>query len=315
MSREASSPSTDVVLAVASRTEAWRDAFQRLLPQARLHLWPQGPDIVDFAVVLRPPSELFERVRIKRAIFNLGAGVDNLIAMPATPRDVPIVRLEDAGMAEQMAEYVTLAVLRAYREADAYAAQQCDGVWEQRSRLPKTAFSIGFLGFGVLGQAVTQALRTFAFPVLAWRRSPAASRDVTTYTGEDGLRELLAQSRVLVVMLPSTPATAGLLNRRTLSWLPRGAHIVNVARGALVVEPDLLALLDEGHIASATLDVFATEPLPAGHPFWLHPRIVVTPHVSALTLVDESAAQIAAKLVAMCNDAAVSGVVDARSGY
>lgn len=304
-----------VVLASASHAEEWQAAFGRLLPEMKLHVWPDAPPAVDYALVWKPPPALFQRVRVRRAIFNLGAGVDSLLCVATLPRDVPIVRLEDAGMAVQMAEYVTLAVLRAYREADAYADQQGEQRWQPRSRLPKATFGIGVLGLGVLGQAVARALRTFEFPLYGWSRAPRTVAGVTAFAGEDGLREMLARTRVLVALLPSTPDTRGMLDRKTLGLLPAGAHLVNVARGDLVVERDLLDLLDEGHLASATLDVSECEPLPPGHRFWHHPRIVLTPHVSAATLVGESAAQVAAKLRAIARDEAVSGVVDLQRGY
>jgi len=225
------------------------------------------------------------------------------------------VRLEDAGMAEQMAEYVALAVLLAYRERDAYAAQQRAGEWRQRPRLAKPAFGVGLLGLGVLGQVVAGALRAFGFPLYGWSRTARDVSGVQTFTGQDGLAQLLAKSRVLVVLLPLSDATRGLVDRHLLAQLPRGAHLVNIARGGLVVDDDLLAALDSGQLASATLDVFEPEPLPAGHPFWHHPKIVLTPHVSAVTLVDESAAQVAAKLRAMLRGETVSGIVDRQRGY
>ncbi len=305
----------DVLLAVGSEAEQWRDALARAATGVRIHVWPDAPETVDFAIVSKPPAAVFERVSVRCGIFNLGAGVDALLALPSLPRDVPVIRLEDAGMAGQMAEYVTLAVLRTYREQSAYAGQQHERRWHQRPRLPKSDFAIGVLGCGVLGQAVAGALRRFDFPVYGWSRSPRTLSGVTTYAAERGLREMLPRSRVLVVLLPSTSATRGLLDRTTLARLPVGAHLVNVARGALVVENDLIDLLDEGHLASATLDVFETEPLPSGHRFWHHPKIVLTPHVSAATLVEESAAQVAAKLAAMARGEPVSGVVDARRGY
>ena len=240
----------------------------------------------------KPPEALFTQCHIRRAIFNLGAGVDALMAMRTLPRDVPVIRLEDAGMAIQMAEYVALAVLRAYREQDAYALAQREARWSPRRRLDKSTFCIGLLGVGVLGRGVLKALRALEFPVAGWSRSSGMIDDVTVASGENGLQELLAKTRVLVVLLPDTSQTRGMLDRRLLSRLPAGAHVVNIARGPLIVENDLLALLDEGHLASATLDVFDEEPLPPGHRFWHHPRIVITPHVSAATLVDVSVGQV-----------------------
>ncbi|HVE49966.1 MAG TPA: glyoxylate/hydroxypyruvate reductase A [Casimicrobiaceae bacterium] len=279
-----------------------------------MHVWPDAPDEVDFALVWKPAPEVFERVRVRRAIVNLGAGVDALIELPTLPAEIPIVRLTDAGMAMQMTEYVTLAALRAYREQDAYAKSQHAAQWQPRGRLAKQDFAVGLLGVGVLASAVAKALRTFDFPVLGWRRSATPSPGIEAFA-HDELFKMLAQTRMLVAMLPLTAATRGLLNRTTLTKLPRGAHLVNVARGPLVVEQDLLDLLDEGHLASATLDVFDEEPLPSTHRFWHHPKIVLTPHVSAATLVDESARQVAAKIRAMLRGESVEGVVDRSVRY
>jgi glyoxylate/hydroxypyruvate reductase A len=226
-----------------------------------------------------------------------------------------VLRLTDAGMAEQMAEYVVLAVLAAFREQRAYARQQREGRWTQRPRLDKSQFTVGLLGLGVLGSAVAEALRPFGFPLAAWTARPRTVPGIATYQGDDGLRRMLATTRVLCCLLPSTPATRGLLDADTLGRLPRGAHLVNVARGDLVVDADLVALLDRGHLASATLDVFREEPLPPGHPFWHHPGIVLTPHVSAVTLIDASAAQLAPRLRALLRGEAVEGIVDRARGY
>jgi glyoxylate/hydroxypyruvate reductase A len=305
----------DVLLAATAQASAWREAFAQALPDARLHVWPRAPKAVDFALVWKPPPEVFEKVRVRTAIFNLGAGADALLAISTLPRGVPIVRLEDAGMAMQMAEYVTLAVLGAYREQRVYAEQQREARWRQRERLRKQAFCVGLLGLGVLGKAVADALRPFGFPMLAWSRTARTVEGIEAFTGTSGLESMLARSRVLVALLPLTPQTQRMLDRSTLAKLPRGAHLVNVARGGLVDDDDLVALLDEGHLRSATLDVFDVEPLPATHRFWHHPKIVLTPHVSAATLVDESAAQVVAKMHALARGEAVSGIVDVERGY
>lgn len=305
----------DLVLAVAAHVGAWRDAFRAALPAARLHVWPDAPAQVDYALVWKPPPACFAHVRIRHAIFNLGAGVDALLDVPTLPRDVPIVRLTDAGMAVQMAEYVTLAVLAAFREQRDAARQQRERRWVQRPRLAKRDFRVGLLGLGVLGTAVAEALRPLAFPLAGWSRTAKAIPGVATVTGADGLYAMLATTRVLVCLLPSTPATRGFLDARTLLRLPRGAHLVNAARGDLVVDEDLLALLDVGHLASATLDVFRDEPLPSAHRFWHHPRIVLTPHVSAVTLIDESVAQVAARIAAHARGERVEGIVDRTRGY
>ena len=293
----------------------WRAALAVALPEANVATWPAAPAVVDYALVWRPPAELFERVRPGRAIFNLGAGVEALLSVPTLPPGVPVIRLEDAGMAEQMAEFVTQAVLSAYREADVYAAQQRACRWQPRPRLSKAEFGIGMLGFGVLAQAVAAALAPFGFPLAGWSRARKTMDGVASFAGRGELRAFLARSRVLVCLLPSTPDTRRLLDRTTLQCLPKGAHLINVARGDIVVDADLLALLDSGHLAGATLDVFRTEPLPADHPFWHHPRITVTPHTSAITQISASIAQVAAKIRQLEQGQAVTGVVDRARGY
>ena len=295
--------------------DSWRAALASALPEAEIAVWPDAPAAPDYALVWRPPADLFSRVRPAKAIFNLGAGVDALLAVPSLPRDVPVIRLTDAGMAEQMAEYVTLAVLRLYREADIYEAQQREGRWHPRTRLAKSACAIGLMGFGVLGQAIAAALAPFGFPLASWSRTRKAVPGVRSFAGQVELSPFLAVARVLVCTLSLTPETSGLLDRRTLSQLPPGAHVVNIARGELVVDEDLVALLDSGHLAGATLDVFREEPLPAGNAFWHHPRVTVTPHVSAATLVPESVAQVAAKIRAIERGETAGGVVDRDRGY
>ena len=171
------------------------------------------------------------------------------------------------------------------------------------------------MGLGVLGQRVAQALRHFEFPVNGWSRTPKAVGGLQTFSGADQFDAFLAASRVLVNLLPLTVDTIDIMNQRSLSRLQPGAYVINVARGAHLVEGDLLALLDSGNLAGATLDVFRTEPLPPAHPFWRHPRITLTPHASARTLRETSIAQIAAKMAALERGEQVVGLVDVAQGY
>jgi glyoxylate/hydroxypyruvate reductase len=293
----------------------WRAAFEAALPEAEITVWPMLPSTVDYVVVWKPPDELFARVPAAKAIFNLGAGVDAVMQSATLPAAIPLVRIEDGGMAAQMIDYVTLAVLAAYREQRAYAAQQRDGLWRQRPPIPKAAFGIGLLGFGVLGQAVAAALLPFGFPIAGWSRAPKTMARVTLFAGADELPAFLRRTHVLVCLLPSTPDTRNLIDRERLMMLPRGAHVVNVARGDIVVDTDLVAALDAGHLAGATLDVFRDEPLPRAHPFWHHPRIDVTPHISAVTLIEDSVAQIADKIRRLEAGQPVTGIVDRGRGY
>ena len=218
-------------------------------------------------------------------------------------------------MAVQMAEYVCHAVIRHFREFDGYEADTQAGRWGYRKPRLRSDYPIGVMGLGVLGERVAKALAQFDFPINGWSRSPKAIEGVRAFAGADQFNDFLAASRVLVNLLPLTPDTTDVINKDTLARLQPGAYVINVARGAHLVDGDLLAAIDSGHVAGATLDVFRTEPLPAGHPFWKHPRITVTPHTSARTLREESIAQIARKMVALERGEAVAGVVNPGRGY
>ena len=294
--------------------EPWLQGLRAALPDAEVTLWTAGAPAADYAVVWAPPQQFFDEQPHLKAVFNIGAGVDALLKLKLPPH-AQIVRLDDAGMSVQMAEYVCHAVIRHFREFDAYEADTRQGKWSFRKPRARADFPVGVMGLGVLGERVARALRTFEFPVNGWSRSPKAVEGVQCFSGIQGFKDFLAASRVLVCLLPLTPDTRDIMNRTTLSQLQAGGYIINVARGAHLVDDDLLALLDNGHLAGATLDVFRTEPLPPGHPFWTHPSITVTPHTSARTLRSESIAQIAGKLIALQRGQAVAGIVDSARGY
>lgn len=300
------------------KTEPWIKDFTKFLPEAEFEIWHAGETSqpCDYAVVWSPPEAMLPELAQVKAIFNTGAGVDALLRFgDAIPREVPIIRLGDAGMAVQMAEYVTYSVLRYFRRFDEYEAQARAGLWAPLPQHTKGDFPIGVLGMGVLGTRVLEALAPFGFPLRGWSRSEKRMPGVQCYHGSDGLDTFLRGSRVLVCMLPLTPETSNLVDRTNMGKLPAGAFIINVARGAHLAEPDLLSLIKSGHIAAATLDVFRNEPLPAQHPFWQEPRITITPHISALTLRRESVQQIAEKIRKLEKGEPVADVVDRNQGY
>ncbi len=294
--------------------EPWLHALRAALPGADVSQWQPGAAPADFGIVWAPPQAFFDEQPQLQAAFNIGAGVDALLRLHIAPA-TQLIRLDDAGMGVQMAEYVCHALIRHYRQFAGYDADKAQGRWQGREILARTAMPVGIMGLGVLGTRVAQAVAQFDFPVQGWSRTAKAVPGVRCFHGNDGFHDFLAASKVLVSVLPATPETRDLINRDTLSRLQPGGYLINVARGAQLVEEDLLALLDSGHMAGAALDVFHTEPLPVGHPFWLHPQITITPHSAALTIRAESIAQIVGKIAALQSGKPVAGLVDRQRGY
>lgn len=296
--------------------DAWADGFRAALPQAHVRVWQHGDHApADYAIVWKPPLAMLQGRTGLKAIFNLGAGVDAILQHGDALPDVPLIRLDDAGMAVQMAEYVTHAVLRHFRRFDAYESEMREGQWREREPRDKRDCVVGILGLGVLGTRVAMALRHFEFPVIGWSRSARQMPDVACHHGAEGLNTFLSQANVLVCLLPLTADTRGILNCARLEQLPLGAYVINVARGALIVENDLLAAIRSGHLSGAALDVFAEEPLPANHPFRQEPKIAMTPHIAALTMRTETLAQVAGKIAALEQGLPVAGMVDRMKGY
>jgi glyoxylate/hydroxypyruvate reductase A len=297
--------------------EPWLAALRHAFPQAVVQLWQAGAPPADYALVWAPPQQLLDEQTRLKALFNLAAGVDTLVQLKL-PAGVSLFRLDDAGMAVQMAEYVCQAVIRFYRELEAVEADTRAGHWRQRPNRKREDFSVGVMGLGVLGQRVLGALRAFDYPLRGWSRTAHQLEGIQTFYGAAQLHEFLKGSRILVNLLPLTPETENLLDHQALMSLPAQAYLINVARGGHLVDQDLLTALDSGHLAGALLDVFRHEPLPPEHPFWRHPRITLTPHTSARTLRRESLAQIVSKIGALETGAdprSLSGRVRTEVGY
>ena len=297
-----------------TKPEPWLAGLRSALPSAEVQVWQPGAPHADHAVVWAPPQQFFDEQAGLRGIFNIGAGVDALLKLKLPPQ-ATVVRLDDAGMSVQMAEYVCHAVIRHFREFDGYAADIRAGKWSYRKPLERSDFSVGVMGLGVLGARVAQSVAQFDFPVMGWSRSAKTLAGVRCFAGAEQFKDFLSATRILVNLLPLTPETRDIMRLETLSKLQSGGYVINVARGAQLVDDDLLTLLDNGHLAGATLDVFRTEPLPSEHPFWHNPKITITPHTSARTLRDQSIAQIAGKIRALEAGHSIVGIVDRVRGY
>jgi len=263
----------------------WRAQLTRLTQELEVRVWPEigDPAAIDYALVWRPEPGFLASLPNLKLILSLGAGVDYLLGDPRLPLHLPILRLVDPHMTDAMSEYVVLQVLRLHRRDLDYRNQQGAGVWRELDQQNAGQRRVGILGLGELGQDAAKKLKALGFDVAGWSRSEKAVEGVRSYAGAAGLAPLLGRSEIIVCLLPLTAETEGILNKRTLALLPKGAALVNAARGAHLVEEDLLAALASGQISAAVLDVFREEPLPVDHPFWHHPRVVVTPHIAAFT--------------------------------
>jgi glyoxylate/hydroxypyruvate reductase A len=263
----------------------WRAQLTRLTSELEIRVWPEmgNPAEIDYALVWRPEPGFLASLPNLKLILSLGAGVDHLLGDPQLPRHIPIVRLVDPHMTDAMSEYVVLQVLRLHRRDLDYRAHQEAGVWRELDQQNAGERRVGILGLGELGQDAAKKLTALGFDVAGWSRGDKNLAGIASYAGAAGLAPLLGRSEIVVCLLPLTTETERILNASTLALLPKGAALVNAARGAHLVEDDLLAALASGQVSAAVLDVFGEEPLPLGHPFWHHPRIVVTPHVAAFT--------------------------------
>ena len=279
--------------------------------------WPDtGPrDAIRYALVWRQPPRSLARLPNLKAILVLGAGVDLVLDDPGLPANVPVARLVDAGLAGPMAEYGLYAALHFQRRMSDYFEQQRTVIWRRRDEMLARQWTVGVMGLGVIGATVAQRIAAQGYPVLGWSRSGKSVKGVEVFAGATGLELFLARTRVLVNVLPLTSRTRGILNSRTFSAMPRDSYVVNIGRGGHMVDADLITALDSGRLAGAMLDVFEQEPLPAAHPFWRHPKIIVTPHVAAPTLASESQAQVVENIRRLERGEMPLGLVDRAKGY
>jgi len=300
---------------------SWLDEIAAALPSANMRAWTEGDTAsADYALVWKPTAEVLAGRQHLKAVFNLGAGVDALLALLRVhphllPPEVPFIKLDDAGMASQMTQYVLHAVLRHFRRFDTYADLQRENRWQPLAGRDASSHIIGVMGLGALGTPVAKALAQLGFPVRGWSRRRRPVEQVASFAGPGELPAFLDDLNVLVNLLPLTAETENMLNREVFARLAPGAQLINIARGAHLVENDLLQALDSGQLATATLDVFREEPLPPQHPFWNDPRIHVTPHVAAQTLRRESVRQIAERIGRLEQGLGVDGVIDVNRGY
>jgi glyoxylate/hydroxypyruvate reductase A len=268
---------------------AWAGLWMPWFEESGLRVLVHGrdeyaPQDIDYTLSFRPPFGLLKSLPNLKTIFSLGAGVDAFLADPDFPKAVPLVRFVDPQLSGEMAQYVVMHTLLQHRHQREFDVAQAQGKWAQRVLPRKTADTrIGILGLGEIGTVAGERLRDLGFPVCGWSRSRKTAQGIKSYAGEGEFAAFLGNSDFLICLLPLTKETRGILNARTFAMLPQGAYVINVARGGHLVESDLVAAIDSGHLWGATLDVFETEPLPETSPLWRHPKIIVTPHIAAIS--------------------------------
>ncbi len=297
---------------------AWRDALLAVDSSLDIRLFPDAGDPAEIeAAVVWTQHDMMELRRYAnlKLIVSMGAGVDHLMRAPGPPPGVPVARLKDHRLTTGMTEWVLLNVLRFHRQDMEYRAQQAARIWDELPAPDTAQRRIGMLGMGELGSAAATSLLALGFPVMGWTRSPREITGVTCFSGSDGLDDMLRQTDILVCLLPLTPQTRGVINAESLALLPRGAFVINAARGGHVVAQDLLAALDTDHIAAAALDVFEPEPLPADHRFWTHPKVLVWPHAASVTIPSSAAPQVVENLRRAREGKPLINLVDFSTGY
>ncbi|SMF07477.1 glyoxylate/hydroxypyruvate reductase A [Tistlia consotensis] len=304
------------------RADLWTAALQKHQPDLQVEVWPSGAaapggdlSAIDYALVWKPPTGVLKRLPNLKAIFSLGAGIDHIFRDPELPAGVPVVRMVERGLTAGMTEYVVMQVLFHHRRMFDYRAQQRAGVWEELPPVAAWDRRVGILGLGQLGSDAAAKLAGLRLDVAGWSRSPKEIPGVASYSGAAGLDAFLARTEILVNLLPLTDETRGILDAETFAKLPAGASLINVGRGEHLVEADLLAALESGQIDSATLDVFAREPLPGDSPFWRHERVVVTPHVASMTLPDTAAEAVVENIRRIERGEPPLNAVDRGRGY
>jgi glyoxylate/hydroxypyruvate reductase A len=296
--------------------------WQELLSVDReVVLAPDGPNdpSITYAVVWKQRPNLLAGLPNLRAIFSIGAGVDHIFTDPTVP-DVPIVRVVAENLTQYMTDYVTWRVLDHHRQGVLYRAQQRRKIWHEPQQRPANDISVGIMGLGQLGRAAAQALLALGFRVNGWGRTDRPMAGVTTFSGDGGLIPFLNATDILVVLLPLTPATQGIVNYGLLRELRRrnglgGAVLINAGRGRLQRDADILRALEDGTLKEASLDVFEVEPLPRTSPLWAHPRVFVTPHAAATSDPAHLAAPMLEQMDAYERGEPLHNLVNREAGY
>lgn len=277
-------------------------------------IWPDGKHdpSIKFALVWKHQSGTLADYPALEGLSSFGAGVDSILSDPELP-NVPIARIVDPNLANNMAQYVVAQILNHKLRLPQFSEQQNESRWKPKS--PRRVNRVGILGLGQLGATTAALLNAHQFEVMGWSRTEKRLKGVTCFSGAAGLNHMLANSDYLVCLLPLTKDTENILDAKRLSQLPQGAVVINVARGNHVVDEELIEMLDIGHLDAAVLDVFRQEPLESAHPFWRHPKVTITPHISAVTNVETAVNQIIENYQRVMAGRPMVNCIDREAGY
>lgn len=291
--------------------------LKRHLPALEVRHHPDigDPAAIDYVLVWMPELGLLKRLTNLKVIFSIAAGVDHILCDPDLPKGIPIVRMHDPYQVAMMSEFAVAAVLSFHRALPDYARNQVHALWQEPDVLYTPDMAVGVLGLGDIGRDIAAKLGAFGFQIHGWTRTPRTLPGVTCHHGLDGLAKMLPVCQYVVNVLPPTPATQGLINAQRLALMPRGAFLVNLGRGIHIVDSDLLAALDSGQIGGAFLDVFTEEPLPGEHPYWRHPKVIVTPHTAGELLPRTAAKSVAVDIRRYQGGDILTHVYDQARGY
>lgn len=300
-----------------SAAERYMPLLRAALPEMDIRCWPEigDPAEIEYAVVGPPVPGVLGTLPNLRCILSTWAGVDKLLADSTFPRHIPLSRLVDPLLTVDMVHIAIHWVLHFHRDIPHYLALQNEARWAPRIYPEASARRVGVMGQGMLGGAAATKLAELGFAVAGWDAFAKAIPGVEAFTGADALIPFLNRTEILISLLPLTPETRGILNSRTLAALPRGAYVISIARGAHIVDADLIAALDSGHLAGAALDAFAEEPLPPAHPFWRHPRAYVTPHIASTTTPRTAVAEVAIDIRRLESGQMPRHLVDMERGF
>jgi glyoxylate/hydroxypyruvate reductase len=277
---------------------------------------PYDPAAIDYVLSFRPPAGLLQSLPHLKAAFSMGAGVDGFFAHGDYPAKVPLVRFADITLTAEMAQYVLMYALIHHRDLRKYDALQTRGAWRQEMLARPTAQTrIGILGQGEIGGFCAARFAELGFPVAGWSRTKKMLPGIASYAGDGELSAFFASSDILICLLPLTPETKGILNARAFAAMPQGGFVINVARGAHVVNEDLIAALDAGQLSGAVLDVFESEPLAPDDPLWRHPKITITPHIASISQAPVAAEYVLAGIKAFECGETPPNTVDVGRGY